>query len=205
MTETTAPTRRVQSVGVDFDGVIHRYSKGWQDGSIYDEPMPGAVEGLRALLARYAVFVFTTRSVHQVAEWLVPLGFGVRIDGDPDSPEFWNARDILFVTNRKLAAVAYIDDRAVRFHNWGQALADVELGHAGARLLTVDGSCRNRSCNKATYRMIGSCYNCHTKPIVMVFSVGHDVYALTCPVCGADKVVASRLATDEESQAAGDA
>ena len=28
------------AVAFDFDGVIHRYSKGWQDGSIYDEPFP---------------------------------------------------------------------------------------------------------------------------------------------------------------------
>ena len=39
-----------KTIAVDFDGFIHKYSKGWHDGSIYDEPVEGAAE---ALLSRF--------------------------------------------------------------------------------------------------------------------------------------------------------
>lgn len=33
-----------KTICVDFDGVIHKYSKGWQGDVIYDEPVEGAKE-----------------------------------------------------------------------------------------------------------------------------------------------------------------
>jgi hypothetical protein len=117
----------VQTVAVDFDGVIHRYGKGWHDGTIYDEPMSGAIEGLKRLQQRYAVFVFTSREVEQVLPWLEGWGLDVAADGPP-WPTFWNSQEQILVTNRKLPAVAYIDDRAVRFTDW--ASLDAQLAEA---------------------------------------------------------------------------
>jgi hypothetical protein len=115
----------VKSVGVDFDGVIHAYSKGWQDGAIYDEPVPGAFAALRTLMKHYTVFVFTSRDPYQAEEWLASHGFSCMIDNESGDPGFWDVPDVLLVTRRKYPAVAYIDDRAVRFTDWPQALAFV--------------------------------------------------------------------------------
>ncbi|ONK09562.1 hypothetical protein STBA_02620 [Streptomyces sp. MP131-18] len=107
------------AVAVEVDGVIHAYSRGWADGTIYDPPVPGALDGLRRLMEHRAVFVFTSRDVGQVTEWLTGRGFTCRTGYDGT---FWNERGTLLVTNRKLPAVAYVDDRAVRFTTWPDTL-----------------------------------------------------------------------------------
>jgi hypothetical protein len=118
----------VSTVAVDFDGVIHAYRKGWQDGSIYDDPVPGAFDALRSLMETYAVFIHTTRDPGPVAGWLSERGFDtvVDIDGPAHPPrEFWNEQGPLLISNRKLPAIAYIDDRGIRFTSWPQALEDL--------------------------------------------------------------------------------
>jgi hypothetical protein len=117
---------RTPTVAVDFDGVIHRYGRGWQDGTIYDVPMPGAIDGLKRLQERYAVFVFTSREVEQVVPWMTALGLDVVADGPP-YPQFWNSREQILVTNRKLPAVAYVDDRAVPFVDWDALAAQIDI------------------------------------------------------------------------------
>lgn len=113
------------TIAVDFDGVIHAYSKGWADGTIYDPPLPGALDGIRALMERDAVFIFTSRNTEQVANWLFEHGeFNITWEPPGETTcEFWNDRDRVLITNRKLPAVAYLDDRAVRFVDWDQALS----------------------------------------------------------------------------------
>lgn len=130
-----------QTVAVDFDGVIHTYERGWADGSIYGDFVDGAVVGLSMLMHRYAVFVHTTRNVGQVAHWIEQrsgYAFECVTRMHPFLPSwwqwgrrhrFWNTTGLLLVTNRKLPAVAYVDDRAVRFRSWEQVRA--ELAPAG--------------------------------------------------------------------------
>lgn len=113
------------TVAVDFDGVIHAYRRGWADGSIYDEPVPGAFEALEALMSRAAVFVHTTREPATVVAWLARRGVHAVTEAQVGRVEFWNDRTRLLVTDRKLPALAYVDDRAVRFVDWDQALAEV--------------------------------------------------------------------------------
>ena len=124
---TTTEETRMPTIAVDFDGVIHAYSKGWHDGTIYDPPLPGALEGLRALMEHAAVFIHTTRPAYAVARWLSErMNVPVQDEAPGDyHREFWNQTGVLLVTNRKLPALVYLDDRAVRFTSWPQALAEL--------------------------------------------------------------------------------
>lgn len=125
------------TVAVDFDGVIHSYEHGWQDGSIYGDLIDGAMAGLTTLMQQHAVFVHTTRRPKQVAHWIEQRsGHGIecvtRVSPWPwrwGGP-FWNERGVLLVTRRKYPAIAYLDDRALPFSTWEQALRalDVQAG-----------------------------------------------------------------------------
>lgn len=112
-------------IAVDFDGVIHKYSKGWFDGSIYDEPVDGARQSLEILSQRYDVIIFTTRlnpnlsgeklPEHEanLKEWLTKYGF---LEGVHYTE----------LTALKPKAKLYLDDRALKFDSWDKALGDIE-------------------------------------------------------------------------------
>lgn len=153
----------IKTIGVDFDGVIHRYSKGWFDGTIYDEPIPGALDGLHTLMRHYAVFIHTARSPLDIAPWLVQRGFDVQVEYPGDPTQFWTERGVLLVTRRKLPALAYLDDRAVRFTSWPLALAELlpadaakETPDGGAGVVSVSVEDLRRVVQLAQ-RHIGSC------------------------------------------------
>jgi len=93
-----------RTIAIDFDGVCHSYEKGWQDGEIYGTPVPGALEGISRLRAKgFWVIIATaySRDPQEVYKWM--LNHGIYVDA---------------VTVLKPPAIAYIDDRAIRFTNW---------------------------------------------------------------------------------------
>lgn len=128
-----------ETIAVDFDGVIHTYEHGWKNGTIYGDLVPGALEALTALMREYAVFIHTTRNARQVARWITQrTGHGIECTTQmhPLLPSwwqwgkrftFWSTKGTLLVTNRKLPAVAYIDDRAVHFTDWRQAMRELSV------------------------------------------------------------------------------
>jgi len=100
-----------KTICIDFDGVIHRYSKGWMEGKIYDEPVDGAIEAIKLLQKDFEIVVLTARSSLGekrnvlIRKWLKSHGLDVKI------------------TNIKPPAIAYLDDRAIRFQgNWQDML-----------------------------------------------------------------------------------
>lgn len=88
-----------RQVAVDFDGVLNTY-KGWVDEDYYYEPMPGVEQFLAKLNQDYSVVIVTTRPPDGVEAWLYEHGL---------------YSYVAEVTDHKVGAIAYIDDRAIRF------------------------------------------------------------------------------------------
>lgn len=99
---------------IDLDETIHKYSEGYKDGTVYDDPFEGAREMIKRLRDEgYKVILFTARlsqegGEHQeelIKQWLAENH--IEVDG---------------MTADKLPALAYIDDRAIDFKGkWDEA------------------------------------------------------------------------------------
>ena len=106
-------------IAIDFDGVIHKNSKGFFDGTVYDEPMEGVEDALKQLSKKYKIIIFTCKvkpdrplinkkSGNQlIEEWLSKYNL---------------LQYIHKITCEKPRAVAYIDDKGYRFNNWNSTL-----------------------------------------------------------------------------------
>ena len=70
----------------------------------------------------------------------------------------------------------------------------------------VDCRCTHPRCHRAdtgsVYRMAGACRNCGTRPLIGLFTAGHEasggVSGGTCPACGCERLHWDRLAGPDE-------
>ena len=111
------------NIGIDFDGVIHKCSKGYYDGTIYDDPVEGSFEALEKISAKYTIIVCTCKAKPDRG----------LVNGKTGTELVWEwlqkhnmAKFISKVTSEKPRALAYIDDKGLRFNNWERTLIDLE-------------------------------------------------------------------------------
>lgn len=107
------------TIALDFDGVIHKNSKGFHDGTIYDDSLDGTKEALARLSKKYTLIIYTCKANptsplvngktgrELVWDWLKEKGF---------------AKYISEVTNEKPRAAFYVDDKGIRFYDWNTTL-----------------------------------------------------------------------------------
>ena len=97
-------------LSIDFDGVIHDRPFGRRDLEEkigWGKPIPGAFEAICRLQdAGYVVVVYTclVGQELQIREWF-----------SENMPRYMSMPEV--VTDRKPYAIAYIDDRGIRFEN----------------------------------------------------------------------------------------
>lgn len=104
------------TICVDFDGVIHSYEKGWQNGVIYGEVVPGFFEWVERVRDQFKLVIYSSRSkddegVTAMGVWLHQqrnkwIKAGGQRSNEPLSIEFAHEKPAAFLT---------IDDRAIQF------------------------------------------------------------------------------------------
>ena len=112
------------NVGIDFDGVIHLNSKGYYDGTIYDDPVPGAATSLVKLASKYTVIVYSAKA--RADRGLVNGKTGIEL--------IWEwlqkhkmAQYVSKVTAEKPRARFYVDDKAIRFIDWESTFKMIDV------------------------------------------------------------------------------
>ena len=101
------------TLALDFDGVVHSYERGWQQGQIYGTLTPGFLEWAAVAQQHFKLVIHSSRApdwvgADQIGQWL------------NRQLEHWRGPEIeIEVAIHKPPAFMTIDDRSIRFEgNW---------------------------------------------------------------------------------------
>lgn len=103
---------------IDFDGTIHSYERGWQDGEIYGTPTRGFIEWAEEANKHFQLVIYSSRSkdpggVFSMKEWMSVHG----ID-----------QTLFKFAHEKPPAWLTIDDRCIKFEGrWDWLRPDILL------------------------------------------------------------------------------
>jgi len=111
------------NLGIDFDGVIHKNSKGFFDGTIYDDPIEGVEDALKKLANKYTLVCYTSKA--KPDRMLINGKTGTELVWDWLKKHKFD-KYISKVTSEKPRAAVYIDDKAIRFDSWDQCLKELK-------------------------------------------------------------------------------
>lgn len=107
------------TICLDFDGVVHSYTSGWQgDAIISDPPVPGTKRAIEMLRMDYEVKIYSTRCRSlagrtAVERWLEV--YGIVVDE---------------VCEHKPPAIVYVDDRGIQFKgDWMKCIKKIHNFH----------------------------------------------------------------------------
>jgi|TARA_Y100000389_G_C17428804_1_gene501257 hypothetical protein len=112
-------------LGLDFDGVIHKNSKGFHNGTIYDEPIEGAIESIKYLNEHlgYNLVIYSCKA--NPGRPLIKGKNGIELIWD--WLEKYNIKDnVKDVTYIKPNALVYIDDKGMKFNNWDECINNIK-------------------------------------------------------------------------------
>ena len=114
----------LKNIAIDFDGVIHRCSKGYHDGTVYDKPIEDSLVSIEKLHNMgFNIIIYSCKSrsdrplvknksgTEMIWSWL----------------EKYNIKKFVSdVVSEKPRAFMFIDDKGYRFENWSDTLKFIE-------------------------------------------------------------------------------
>lgn len=101
---------------IDFDGVIHHYSKGWQGGEIYDIAVDGFFEWAIEAAKLFKLVIYSSRSktpkgIAAMEDWMLESWLAWTGGREPPA----NLATLFEYASEKPPAFLTIDDRAICF------------------------------------------------------------------------------------------